>query len=43
MQNTETDMGYIWKVMCKVPVGNINKRKKKRFENNYLYSLLKAT
>ena len=29
MQNTETDMGYIWKVMCKVPVSNINKRKKK--------------
>ena len=30
MQNKETDMGYIWKVMCEVPVSNINKRKTKK-------------
>ena len=37
MQNKETDMGCIWKVMCKVPVSNINKRKKNLRTNN-LYS-----
>ena len=30
MQNKETDMGYICKVMCEVPVSNINKRKTKK-------------
>lgn len=39
MQNKETDMGYIWKVLCEGSVSNINKRKnKKDLRTSHLYS-----
>ena len=35
----ETDMGCIWKVMCKVPVSNINKRKTTWEQTIYIVSV----